>query len=54
LIAWNAWKIIKETVHILMEGAPTNFEFDRLHAFIHTLPGVKDIHDLHIWSVTPE
>ena len=48
LIAWNAWKIVKETVHILMEGAPDNFEYDRLLAFVQTLPGTKDIHDLHV------
>ncbi|WP_298202568.1 cation diffusion facilitator family transporter [Desulfosporosinus sp.] len=54
LIAWSAWKIVKETVHILMEGAPTNFEYDRLLAFVRSLPGTKNIHDLHVWSVTPE
>jgi|SRR5680860_95515 len=54
LIAWNAWKIVKETVHILMEGAPDNFDYDHLLAFVRTLPGAKDIHDLHVWSVTPE
>lgn len=54
LIAWSAWKIVKETVQILMEGAPANFEYDRLLAFVRTLPGVKDLHDLHVWSVTPE
>ncbi|KUO73779.1 MAG: hypothetical protein APF81_02355 [Desulfosporosinus sp. BRH_c37] len=54
LIAWNAWKIVKETLHILMEGAPDDFEYDRLLAFVRTLPGAKDIHDLHVWSVTPE
>jgi len=54
LIAWSAWKIVKETLHILMEGAPDNFDFERLLAFVRTLPGTKDIHDLHVWSVTPE
>jgi len=54
LIAWSAWKIVKETVNILMEGAPDNFDFDRLLAFVKTVPGAKDIHDLHVWSVTPE
>ncbi|KUO72433.1 MAG: hypothetical protein APF81_03210 [Desulfosporosinus sp. BRH_c37] len=54
MIAWNAWKIVKETLHILMEGAPTNFEYDRLLAFVRTLQGAMDIHDLHVWSVTPE
>lgn len=53
-IAWSAWKIVKETLHILMEGAPDNFEYDRLLAFVRTLPWAKDIHDLHVWSVTPE
>jgi cobalt-zinc-cadmium efflux system protein len=54
LIAWSAWKIVKETIHILMEGAPDNFDFDRLLTFVRTLPGTKGIHDLHVWSVTPE
>ncbi|MDR3543818.1 MAG: cation diffusion facilitator family transporter [Desulfosporosinus sp.] len=54
MIAWNAGKIVKVTIHILMEGAPTNFEYDRLLAFVRALPGAKDIHDLHVWSVTPE
>jgi len=54
IIARNAWKIVVETLHILMEGAPTNFEYDRLIAFVQTLPGAEDIHDLHVWSVTPE
>ena len=39
---------------IAEEGAPTNFEYDRLLAFVRTLQGAKDIHDLHVWSVTPE
>ena len=54
IIALGAWKIVKETIHILMEGAPTNFEYDRLLTFMRTLPGAKDLHDLHVWSVTPK
>ncbi|SPF42056.1 Cation diffusion facilitator family transporter [Candidatus Desulfosporosinus infrequens] len=54
MIAWNAWKIVKVTIHILMEGAPTSFEYDRLLAYVRILPGAKDIHDLHVWSMTPE
>jgi len=37
-----------------MEGAADNFDYDRLLAFVKTLPGAKDIHDLPVWSVTPE
>lgn len=48
MIALNAWKIVKESLHILMEGALDNFEYDRLLAFVRTIQGTKDIHDLHV------
>lgn len=54
LIAWGAWKIVKETVHILMEGTPVDFDAKHLLDHSKKLPGVCDLHDLHVWSVTPE
>jgi len=54
MIAWGAWKIVRETLHILMEGTPKDFQYDRLAAFIRTLPGARNLHDLHVWAVTPE
>lgn len=54
MIAWGAWKIVKEAVHILMEGAPTDFEYDRVLHYVRTIPGAQDIHDLHVWAITPE
>lgn len=54
MIGWGAWKIVKEALHILMEGAPKDFKFDRLLAFVRTLPGAQNLHDLHVWTVTPE
>ncbi|CAA7601720.1 cation diffusion facilitator family transporter [Acididesulfobacillus acetoxydans] len=54
LVAWGAWRIVKETLHILMEGTPVDFQAEPLLAFVKTLPGVCSLHDLHVWSVTPE
>lgn len=54
LIAWGAWKIMKETIHILMEGTPFDFNAEHLLGYVKTLPSVCDLHDLHVWSVTPE
>ncbi|MHB1654387.1 MAG: cation diffusion facilitator family transporter [Desulfitobacteriaceae bacterium] len=54
LIAWGAWKIVKETIHILMEGTPVDFEAELLLDHAKTMPSVCDLHDLHVWSVTPE
>ncbi|KLU58762.1 cadmium, cobalt and zinc/H(+)-K(+) antiporter [Peptococcaceae bacterium CEB3] len=54
LVAWGAWKIVRETVHILMEGTPVDFQAEPLLDYVKTLPGVCGLHDLHVWSVTPE
>lgn len=54
MIAWGAWKIVKEAVHILMEGTPIDFDAGRLLTYVRSLPGAYDMHDLHVWSVTPE
>lgn len=54
IIAWGAWKIVKETLHILMEGTPVNFDAEHLLEHAKAMPGVCDLHDLHVWSVTPE
>lgn len=54
LILWNALKIIFETVHILLESAPRDINVDQLVADIRQVPGVIDVHDIHVWSITTE
>lgn len=51
LILWNAWGILKESVHILMESTPIDIDMEALVREIKTIPGVRGIHDLHIWSI---
>ncbi|WP_397376417.1 cation diffusion facilitator family transporter [Paenibacillus vietnamensis] len=52
LILKSAWGIIKSTVHILMEGTPPGVDADRVKAALLRIDGVKDVHDLHIWTIT--
>lgn len=52
LILKSAWGIIKSTVHILMEGTPPGVDADRVKAALLGIDGVKDVHDLHIWTIT--
>lgn len=52
LVAVGAWRIIKETYVVLMEGTPAGIEFKEVETAIKSIPDVKDIHDLHIWSLT--
>ncbi|MBN1440664.1 MAG: cation transporter [Anaerolineales bacterium] len=52
LILWNAWGILRETVQILLEGAPGDVDLERLVADLLKVKGVRGVHDLHVWSIT--
>lgn len=51
LILWGAWRLVSETVDVLMEGAPTDVDLTRLDAVVRGAAGVTDLHDLHAWTV---
>ncbi|KAK3872284.1 hypothetical protein Pcinc_022630, partial [Petrolisthes cinctipes] len=44
--------ILRELAHILMEGAPRNVDYFCLLTDLEGLPGVRSIHNLHMWSLT--
>ena len=52
VIAWNAVRLIREAVHILLEGVPPGLVLGDIEAAVAAVPGVKGVHDLHVWSIT--
>lgn len=52
LILRSAWRVIKITLHILMEGTPMTIDSDEVKQTLLQIDGVKDVHDLHIWTIT--
>jgi cobalt-zinc-cadmium efflux system protein len=51
LIVWTAWDIVKESLNILLEGLPRGIELETVIDAMREVPGVLDVHDLHIWSL---
>lgn len=51
LIAKGAWDLLGETVDILMEATPKDINVAQLVRDVIRVPGVEDVHDLHIWSI---
>ena len=45
-------RLLRDTVHVLMEGAPASIQVERLREAMLTAEGVRAVHDLHVWSVT--
>ncbi|WNB91518.1 cation diffusion facilitator family transporter [Bacillus sp. NEB1478] len=54
LIIISAFRVTKESFHILMEGSPLNIDVAKVREALMGLPEVKDVHDLHVWSITSD
>jgi cobalt-zinc-cadmium efflux system protein len=52
LIAYGAWNIVRDAFVILMEGAPTDVDLAELAEAMREVPGVTDVHDLHVWALS--
>jgi cobalt-zinc-cadmium efflux system protein len=54
IIVVAAWDIFRDGLRVLLEAAPSHIETTELKASIESLPGVQEVHDVHLWSITPE
>lgn len=54
LIALGAWRIVGETIDILLEAVPKDISLSNLVSDMKDVKGVKDVHDLHVWSITSD
>lgn len=52
LIIYSSWRLLKESVFVLMESAPRAIDVDQVRITILQSPGVLDVHDLHVWTIT--
>ncbi len=54
MILWSSWGIVRETLHILLEGTPRSLDLQKVRSAMRAVPGVIDVHDLHVWSLTSQ
>jgi cobalt-zinc-cadmium efflux system protein len=52
MILYSSYLVIKEAVMIFMEAVPKGIDFDEVLSAISAFPRVRDVHDLHIWSLS--
>lgn len=52
LILYSSTRLMLETFHILLEGTPTGMDLKEVRKALAGLPGVDDVHELHVWSLT--
>jgi cobalt-zinc-cadmium efflux system protein len=52
LILAGSWKLIRDPIEVLMESAPPGVDVHAVGQAMAAVPGVREVHDLHVWSVT--
>ena len=50
----RTWALLKNTTHILLEGVPQGLSLSEVRAAIAGVPGVADVHDLHLWGISSD
>ncbi|MHB8605400.1 MAG: cation diffusion facilitator family transporter [Thermoplasmatota archaeon] len=47
------WRLTRETLNILLQGTPRDLDVAAVERAIRTVAPVKELHELHVWSLTP-
>jgi cobalt-zinc-cadmium efflux system protein len=53
-IAYGAWRIVRETVHVLLEGTPGEIDLEAVTKEISRTNLITNVHDLHVWALSSE
>ena len=54
LILMSTLRLLRDTLHVLMEGVPAAIGFSEIGNALAAIPGVHSVHDLHVWGITPD
>ena len=52
LILFSGYRVVKQSVHILMEGTPNDISLEQVVIVMESHPAVIKVHDLHVWTIT--
>ena len=52
VLLWASWGILRDAIHLLMEGTPDEISLAEAKAALATIPGVKNVHHVHAWALT--
>lgn len=54
MILWSSSGVLRETLHILLEGTPRSIDLGEIRSAMAQVEGVVGVHDLHVWSLTSQ
>jgi cobalt-zinc-cadmium efflux system protein len=52
VITKGTWGLLKDSFHLSMDAVPSGINLDEVKAYLDSLEGVEEVHDLHIWAMS--
>jgi cobalt-zinc-cadmium efflux system protein len=52
LIVWGTWGLLRESIMMSLAAVPQGIDRSRVESYLRALPGVTEVHDLHIWAMS--
>jgi len=52
IVLFGTWGLLRESLHLALDGVPMQIELEAVRAFLASLPGVEGVHDLHVWAMS--
>lgn len=52
IIFINSWSLFHESFHLMIDGVPYRIQVNEIQKFLESIPGIKNVHDLHIWAMS--
>ncbi len=51
-IFWNAWDLFYESFNLMIDAVPSKINIKEIRMYLESIPGVQNVHDLHIWALS--
>jgi cobalt-zinc-cadmium efflux system protein len=51
VIVWGTWSLFRQSLHLLFDGVPEHVDLHAVRMLLQGLPGVAQVHDLHVWAM---
>jgi cobalt-zinc-cadmium efflux system protein len=52
VILVGTWGLLRESLHLALNAVPPHIDLTAVARYLRDLPGVTEIHDLHIWAIS--
>jgi cobalt-zinc-cadmium efflux system protein len=54
VILKGTWSLFADSFRLIIDGVPANISWSKVSEYLLSVPGVKGIHDLHIWAISTQ